>query len=370
MRRALKRFYAVAAVAIAAGLLVTLSLVQPVLGTRADFSIYNTRWNGASGLAAELYGGGALLPSYSVSLEDEEVTIVQRSFAEFDLEPAATSLVLLGPAAPPTPEEAEWLRGFVHGGGRLLLADDFGAGNAFLAAVGAASRFDGGLLMDLSFAREPSFVVAASIEPHPVTNGAREAVLDVPTALIPAADALVLARSGGSAWLDLDGDGVPGRDDPRGAFPWLALERVGEGAVLLLSDPSLLINGMREPADNARIAAGVVAWLTEDARRVLVDESHRDIADPLKLAGATLRRVPPVLRVGLALAASGVFLLMALKPPGRRLLRSPAWVSRVAGRLLPPEPEPERDVVAKVLERHPEWDENALRAMLTARGKT
>lgn len=370
MRRALRRFYVVTVLVLAVAGLVTLALLQPVLGTRTDFSVYNTRWNGASALAVAIHGTGSFVPTLDVDVEDGEMTLVQKSFADFDVPPRGTSLVLLGPAVPPTPEEAAWLRGFVRGGGRLLLADDFGAGNAFLEALGSASRFSGLPMMDLAFARHPAFAVAASFEPHPVTAGAREAVLDRPTALRESPDAAVLARTGASAWLDRDGDALPDPREPRGPFAWLAVERVGEGEVLILSDPSLLINGMAAAGDNARLRDGVVAWLTQDGRRVLVDESHHDYADPLKLLGTTLRRLPAPARLGLALAASALFLVLALVPQGRALLRRPAWTRRALERLLPPPPPPPaRDLVAKVLERHPDWDENALRRILAAGDK-
>jgi hypothetical protein len=361
MRRALRRFYLTTFLALAVATLVTLSLLQPVFGTRADFSIYNGRWNGARDLAADLYGSGALLPGFSVSLGDEGgegVTIVQRSFAEFDLDPRATSLVLLGPAQPPNAEEGAWLRAFVEGGGRVLLADDFGAGDAHLAALGAGARFDGGLVLDLSFVKRPAFVVAADVAPHPATQGVREVVLAHATALREGPATAVLARTGPSSWIDEDGDGLRDAGEAGGPFPWLAVEPVGAGEVLLLSDPSVLINGMGGLADNAALRAAIIAWLTEGGRSVLIDESHHAHVDPVKVLGATLR-------VALALGVAAAFLLFALGPSLRIAPRQTA--RRLLRRLLPEPPPPARDLLAQVRERHPDWDENTLRAILAAK---
>ena len=367
MKRALRRFYAVTALILGVGALVTLSLLQPVVGTRADFSIFNARWNGASGMAARLYGEDAFLPGFSVRLDDEGVTIVRSSFADFDLDPRAASLVLLGPATAPTAEEAAWLRAFVRGGGRVMVADDFGAGNAFLEAMGAHSRFAGEPVLDLGYARRPEFAVAQDLAPHPVTAGVREVVLDRPTLLELGPSAVALGRTSPSSWTDADGDRLPDADEPLGPFPWLAAEPVGEGEVLLLADPSVLINGMLPVGDNAAFLTGVVRWLAEGERGVLVDESHAAYQDALKLAGTRLRSMPEGLRAALALGAAALFLALALGGAPRRL-RVAEPVRRLAARLLPAPP-PERDLVKQARERHPDWDENALRRILSAGGK-
>ena len=49
---------------------------------------------------------------------------------------------MVAPGRAPTADEAAAYRAFVRSGGTLVLADDFGAGNALLAAVGSGMRLD------------------------------------------------------------------------------------------------------------------------------------------------------------------------------------------------------------------------------------
>ncbi|MHB8603775.1 MAG: DUF4350 domain-containing protein [Thermoplasmatota archaeon] len=364
MNHSLRRFYTLSALVVVVAGLVTVALLQPIVGTRTDFSIYNAQWNGSSEAARDLYGMGNLLPTFAVSLEEGNTTVVQRSFADFSVDARSTSLVLIGPGSAPDAAEAAWLAAFVHRGGRVLIADDFGKGNTFLAAMGASSRFDGGLLADLSFMKAPAFVVAANFTPDPVTDGLHQIVLDDPTALRVGANTTVLATTDTSSWIDTNRDGVLDGQESAASRVWLARERVGAGEVLLVSDPSVFINAMRPYGDDARFVHNAVAWLTEGGRKVLVDESHHDYTDPLKLLGATLRPMPTALRLGLAFGAAAIFLLLVSGRASRVPASALAAVRRAASWLLPEPKAPETDLVAAVKRRHPDWDEKTLRDVL------
>lgn len=366
MRPGLRRFYVVAALVLAVSGLVSLALLQPVVGTRTDLSIYNTNWDGASRLAGDLYASDALLPAFSVSVQGDETEVAHRSFASFELDPATTTLLILGPTKPPSDEEAARLARFVEDGGRLVVADDIGSGDAFLEAAGAETRFDGRALLDLAFAKDPHFVVTTAISAHPLTAGVDELVLDYATVLRPGPDATVLAETEGSAWLDTDLDEAKDPGEPAGPFPLIATEPVGQGTVAIVADPSLYINGMREVADDGALVQATVAWMTDDGRQVLIDEAHRDYPDPVRFLGVRLAALPPVLRHGLALAALGGFLTVALGSP-ERWLRA-AW-ERARGpleRLFPPPEGTPQDPVEVVLDRHPEWGQSTLQDIVVA----
>jgi hypothetical protein len=91
----------------------------------------------------------------------------------------------------------------------------------------------------------------------------------------------VLARSTVASWLDVDGDRLQDLGEPRGPFTLLAREPMGDGTVMLLADPSLLINGMAEHLDNAVLAGNLLSELGLLRTAVYFDESHRDYFDPL-----------------------------------------------------------------------------------------
>ncbi|HVL49254.1 MAG TPA: DUF4350 domain-containing protein [Candidatus Thermoplasmatota archaeon] len=364
MRRATGRFYALTALVLVVAALVTAALMQPIVGTRTDFSLFNTRWNGASGFAAEAHGAGGLVPAFDVAEDDGNLSIVHRSFAEFAPDPGGASLVVLGPGSDPNEEEAAWLRQFVRAGGRALVADDFGRGNAFLEAIGAKTRFAGDALAGLAYARSPGFVVSANFTAHPLVEGVSESVLSFPTALDLGGSATSLARTDGSTWLDRDRDLERDAGEQAGPFTWIAVERVGAGEVLIVADPSVFVNGLRPLGDNARLASNAIAWLAIDGRRILIDESHRDYPDPVRFLGASLRALPETWRLGLAVGGFLAFVAFA-SVDGRALARRPrAALERLLGRLLPPARPRTRDLVAEARKRHPDWDESALTDIL------
>lgn len=362
MKPSLKRFYLVLGIVAVAGAIALLTLATPLFATRADFSLYNPGWNGASQLGRDLHGTGAFQPLLSAASDDEGLRITPIPLADTPLDPETTALLVLGPRASYTPAEREHVRAFVEGGGLLVLADDFGTGNELLEAVNASSRFVPQRALDFAFVKRPEFTVGIDFAPHPLTQGVSRTLLNYPAALRPGPQAEVLANTTEAAWLDADEDGLRDADEPSGPFPWLAVERVGGGTVVLLADPSVLINEMRPFGDNARLAANVVAYVRADRAVIVVDESHHDITDPLGYLGVALGSVPWWLKALLALVPVAILVGFELKE--RR--DGPGPVRRLLARLFPEEEvvHAPRALVARARERHPDWDETALKEIL------
>ena len=93
--------------------------------TTEEFSRHNIGWNGTSSLPAE------------------EVRDLAR------LDPGST-LLLLAPDRPFTPEEVGYLRAFLDGGGRVIIADEEGAANPLLADLGSEIASGPGIYRALS----------------------------------------------------------------------------------------------------------------------------------------------------------------------------------------------------------------------------
>ncbi len=360
MAPARTRFYVVAGLTLLIGGFVVASLMQPMFGTREDFSMYNTRWNGASDLAGDVYGTGSLVPAFSLATGDEEATLAHRSFASYDLDPLEHTVLSLGPSKDVTEREAAWLASFVEEGGRLVVADNFGSGNRFLEASGAETRIDGELVADLAYSKQPPFVVVTDITDHPATGGAGEVLLDHGSVLSPGENATVLMRTGASAWLDANLNMVQDPGEASGPFALMAVEPVGNGTVLAVSDPSVYINGMRDQADNERFSMGLVAWMNEGDRAVLIDEAHRAYPDPVRFLGVTMGEMSDRAAWGLGFFAFGLFLLFAVGRPEAWARKANARLQDLIGRVFPQE-EPERhDPVEIVAKRHPGWNKSTL----------
>jgi len=135
--------------------------------------------------------------------------------------------------------------------------------------------------------------------------------------------------------------------------PVATVEQVGQGRVVVVSDPSVFINTMLERSGNRRFARNLVA--SED--RLLLDFSHTADLPPLSLALVTVRNTPLLqtvvgfLAVGL-IGAWGAGLFGRFGAIAARLRdERPADAAPVT----------EADLVAYLREQHPEWEEARIR---------
>src|SRR5690606_36476737 len=201
-----------------------------------DYDLGNEGWNGLSVLDARARGMG--------------FQVVQMSAIDWDALDRSDVVFFLYPTARIDPTH---LDSFVRNGGRVLLADDFGETDAAHGRLGilrggsdaaAASEF----WDDQLFAP-----IARPLARHPLTDG-----VDSVTTNYPA-----VWRTTGAA------SPVIGFDD--GSSVVAALVQ-GDGRLVALSDPSVLINRMLEFDGNLAFAINLLRWLGRDEqpRRLVV----------------------------------------------------------------------------------------------------
>lgn len=382
MRSRLRRgFAAVAAMALAVTLL-ALTMTAPVISTTADFSIFNSGWNGTSGLAIHTYHAGKFSPTFEVESTGTEITIAQVSLSRISFEPAADALVIIGPTIAFTSSEGAIVGDFVRNGGMLLLADDFGTGNTLLAGMGSTSRFSGELVMDLAFEKQPEFSVCFDIRPDPLTSNVSTLLLNYPSSLVlndPASS--IIARSSIASWLDTSGDRLHEPGEPQGPFPILAREEMGQGTIVLLSDPSILINGMSANLDNLVFSTNLMDYISSHRSSVYFDESHRDFFDPVAVAfkftgdlslnaKATLVVIAFILVLWISTdlvdktvewmsrkLRSGFYTILGALVPRR-------WSRKEAVRV---EQRTQEELVQMIAEKHPDWRNGLVRYLLRER---
>lgn len=330
------------ALLVALSLTVVGALVIAAGMSSASFGLYNPAWDGTSELRAEVEAVGVAS------------AIVQDTVAYDDVDPNNAIAVVLSPAASYGQADAAQLRAFVEAGGTLLVAEDFGPhADPLLAAVGASARFDGGLLRDeREHDRSPAMPVATDVTPHPLTGGASQVTFNHGTA-VETNGATVLVNSSAYAYLDRNRDGRPGVDETVGVYPVATVERVGDGRVVVVGDPSVFINAMLDRPDNRAFTRGLLG--THD--RMLIDVSHAARLPPLAAALLVVRDAP-WLQV---LLGAGVALAIGL------WVRWPAPAGLVPSRFRRrfwPETTAEtyrltrEEAVAYLERRHPEWDRN------------
>ncbi len=168
------------------------------------------------------------------------------------------ALAIVAPASPP-PTGA--LVAFVEQGGRLLLADDTGVAEPLLRAFGVSFEPEPSPRPPL-LEGQPGFPIAlAGTEQwHPLLAGVRAVVTNQPAAIRhPQVRPLLgLGRC----------QGEPTRCGQR---PGILLSGVvGEGRLIALADPSVLIDGMLRFEGNRRLARTLPIYLTEAGKRRLL----------------------------------------------------------------------------------------------------
>ena len=377
MLHRLQRGYIALILMMATVCLFLVAMASPVISTTTDFSIYNSGWNGTSGIAISTYELGNFVPTLSTQASGTDMRIAHLGLQEFDLVPTTDSLMILGPTKGFSMSDGEIVRSFVMAGGIVLLADDFGTGNSLLDAVGAQSRFTGKLLMDLSFDRSPEFPVCFDFAADPLTDGLSTILLNHPSSIsVSGSNTSVIARSSIGSWLDSDGDYVRDLGEPRGPFPVMVRERIGAGTLILLSDPSALINGMVGQLDNELLSANIVSVVCDHRLSVYFDESHREYFDPVSVTTEITGDLPFATKMHLLVIAALLLLWVStdvIDETVRRivaLLRSLAdKLMRLIGKRIPEEEtsagrSPE-ELLSEVIAKHPDWKPGLIRYALT-----
>ena len=159
----------------------------------------------------------------------------------------------------------------------------------------------------------------------------------------------------------------------------MARERLGSGSIVLLSDPSVLINGMSEYMDNEQFKSNIINFVSTGRSSVYFDESHRDFFDPIAITMQFTGQISPNVK---ALMAAGAFLLtlwiatdlidksvswlyVMLKRGYGRMLgmlgfrrRKPMGAQKVLS---------EEELIREISEAHPEWKLGLLRYIIRER---
>lgn len=236
-----------------------------------------------------------------------------------ELQPSDALLIL----SPRDELPAAELTAFLHAGGRACLADDFGEGDSLLR-VFRIGRDRANPEIAMALRGNPELLVARPVGNHRLTRQVPALVSNHPA---------VVYHQGLSPIFELgEGEAL------------VLAGAVGPGRLVVLSDPSLLIDNMLQLQGNRRFAQNLVEYLAESGGGTLyvvgpgarvvgrfgepgADRPLHDLRAALETL-ASLDLPPPALRIAaLALAAIGVILTLGVLPR-----RSPYRSSRMFAR--------------------------------------
>ncbi|MGA1873740.1 MAG: DUF4350 domain-containing protein [Thermoplasmatota archaeon] len=340
--------------------LLMLSVMVPVLSSDADFSIYNTGWNGCSEIGKDTYSQGSFVPTIDLSGSTKD-RVVHNSFSEMgsNIRPHRSALMIIGPDISFSREEGEFAHDFLMKGGLILVADDVGTGNELLGYLNTTTRITGRTMLDLSFMKSAKFSVTTEFSSHEITRNLTMILLNMPSTISPSASADPVVNSSRTSWLSMDGDQKWDAGEPQGPFPILTIERYGSGTLIVLSEPSLLINQMRGEMDNGIFVNNLIDFISVDRENIVIDESHRDLANPVQFTNSFVAALDPYQKVGLLVLISVIFIVLSTSYPRRSL----SWLRDRIDRLLSEKTVERSDEVPPleaVMNKHPDWDRRVL----------
>ncbi len=213
-----------------------------------DFMIENTAWNGMRNAARLL--GADIVDDVDLSSDHTSDTVM-----------------ILVPYLELEESEKNDIEQYVHRGGTLILMDDFGHGNHLLEHLGIPVRFDGRPLIDPLFCdRNPRMPKIIDFERDHIDASVSLVVLNNATAITVSDGVEVLSRSAETSFLDTNNNGIQDSDEPAGSYIVAAKTQYGEGRIVLVADPSILINSMWVRNDNRRFVTNLIQINSEDPK--------------------------------------------------------------------------------------------------------
>jgi hypothetical protein len=236
-------------------LILSLTIVVWFFPPNGDFRVDNPFWNGFSTVDAKM-----------------KATTIE-TFDSLPSDPVGTALVLV-PYEPFSANDLNRLSSYVSNGGTLVVLDDYGYGNQVLNGVQSTMTFSGIPMLDpLYNYKNEQLPLITSFATGPLTANISSVVLNHATCLNDTSNATVIAFSSSFSFLDVSGTGSSTGSDPNGPFPYAAYQKLGQGYVVALADPSILINGMINMGNNLQFINNVLK-LNAANPQVFIDQSH------------------------------------------------------------------------------------------------
>ena len=247
-----------------------------------DYLPYNTSWNGLSGLDALARARGT-----RVVLMDQ---------LNWDKLPPDASLMIIHPL---TRLKVDRIKPFLEGGGRLLVADDFGGAKPLLSSF-KIMRLEQGARSSRKIDGNPNLLVArVGPAPHALTAGVSEIATNHPAYFMSPYSTLA--------------------DFGRGTQQLLVAGKVGKGQLIALSDPSVLINAMLPWSDNKRFAGNLIGQLLPaEGQPIYLVTGYFDASGKVQSSSSREGALPRLLKEFNQFL--GIFSDYAMLEPGLRAL--------------------------------------------------
>ncbi|NJE85994.1 DUF4350 domain-containing protein [Thermococcus sp. CX2] len=315
--------------------LITMPLTVPLFKSSTQYSAFNTDWDGISNFVRLIHEDG------------RQIVPIFESFDIANISGKNGVLLIVGPNMTFTDAEIEQLKAFVERGNTLFIADDFGTGNEILRALNLSVSISSYPLRDFFYEEDDRLIVSVRIEDPILARNVTKIVTNEPSAVLVTGGSAVYASK------------VAMINFQRRQYSLLTEVEYGEGRVVILADPDVLINQLYD--ENEPFLRNLVEYLGGDT--FYIDEAHHPDFNLYTAGTVTITRIlPKELAVKLILAIGILILLKELgtfRVIGRLLWRP---ISRFFGKRKSPEE------LALALARERGWDEKEVMEMLERMG--
>jgi hypothetical protein len=219
-----------------------------------DFGKENPFWNGLKNFYSE----------FKASSID--------SLDDLPLNPGETVLVSI-PYLQFNQQELETLEDYLSSGGTLVLLDDYGYGNDIVDYLDIDFRFIYSLLDPLSNDQNEWYPRIKTFASVPVTENVESILLNHAAGLRGGSEEEVIAWSSRFSFFDINNDSDWDDGEPKGPIPVAAALPVGDGYLVLIADPSILINSMVDRDNNHKFIENITQIQSRNPE-ILVDQTH------------------------------------------------------------------------------------------------
>ncbi len=322
------------------------ALIIAASTSAASFGAYNSGWDGGSKLRTEAEATGA-------------TPKILQDTADYKKVPANESVAfILSPDSSYNSRSQEQIQEFVQNGGTLVVAEDFGRhSNPLLQTLGVRARFDGRIVYDERYNyRSPAMPLARNLSNHSLATNVSALTLNHGT-VIQAQNGSVVAETSEYAYIDTNQNAKLDENETISNYSVVTTHTVGQGRVILISDPSMLINAMLDRPGNKAFVQNLV----REQSFVLLDYSHSAQIPPLMAAILILRDSA----IAQVLIGGGLLFELAIwvSYPGlfSRLLPSNSMNEQPRKQLM------DRNAMLTYLkQKHPNWEEERTERVVTA----
>lgn len=189
-------------------------------GTSDEYSRYNTGWNGTSSFFGQISDGQCVRDISSLSGKTE------------------TTLLII---APSENFAGDGLFPYLQAGNTILLFDQEGNANAFLESIGSSITVHAEPVRSVNMEYKDTGLFRAEVLTDLLGTNVSSLFFNYP-GYVTGGETII--QTSPLAWIDLDGDNTADADEALKVYSLAASDTIGNGKIVVVSDPSLFVNNM------------------------------------------------------------------------------------------------------------------------------